>query len=248
MATTMAIVMAAGKGTRMKSDLPKVLVPARDRPMVEYVIDALQAGGVEKIVVVVGYRADDVKKALAHRKAVEFVLQAEQLGTGHAVSCAREHLASHDGPVMVVAGDSPMMRSASISRLLGEYVRRPAACILGTAHKDHPAGLGRILRDPQGAFRGIVEEKDASPEEKRITEVNMSYYVFRAADLLESLQHVRADNAQREYYLTDCPGVLLRLGKEVRALAVLDPVESLSVNTIDELAVVEAALSATALS
>jgi len=242
MAETIAVVMAAGKGTRMKSDLPKVLVPVRGRPMIEYVLGALRGAGIERIVVIVGYRADDVQDALGGWKHLRFVHQAGQLGTGHAVMCARGTLAAHRGPAVVVAGDSPMMRSASIARLLAEYDRRPAACILGTAHKENPTGLGRIIRDEHGAFCGIVEEKDATPHERRITEVNMSYYVFHAADLVESLEHLRADNAQREYYLTDCPGVLLAAGKEVRALAVLDPSESLSINTLEELAAVEAAM------
>lgn len=239
MSKKIAVVMAAGKGTRMKSELPKVLVPVRGRPMVHYVLDALAGGGIDQMVVVVGYRAEDVMTAVNGRPKVSFSLQAEQLGTGHAVMSAREHLADHQGPVMVVAGDSPMMRPDSIARLLAEYEREPAACILGTAHKENPTGLGRILRDACGKFVGIVEEKDATPEQRRITEVNMSYYVFRGPDLLGSLEHLRADNAQREYYLTDCPGVLLRQGKEVRALPVLDPSESLSINNMDELKIVE---------
>jgi len=241
-----AVVMAAGKGTRMKSELPKVLFPVCGRPMVQYVIDALEEGGIGRIVVVVGYRAELVQAELAGRPGVTFALQAEQLGTGHAVMSAREHFADHDGLVMVVAGDSPMMRSASIRRLVAEYEQSPAACILGTGYKENPAGLGRVVRDAEGRFAGIVEEKDATPEQRRIREVNMSYYVFRGPDLLESLEHIRADNAQREYYLTDCPGVLMRRGKEVRALPVLDSRESLSINTLEELAVVEAAMSGTA--
>lgn len=239
----LAVVMAAGKGTRMKSDLPKVLFPVRGRPMLHYVLDALEAGGVDRIVVVVGYRAQDVRAAVGSRAKVSFVLQAEQLGTGHAVMCAREALADHDGPVLVVAGDSPMMQSESIAALLAEFARRPAACLLGTAAKDNPAGLGRIVRDQQGNFLGIVEEKDASIEQRAIREVNLSTYVFNCRDLLESLDHLRADNAQKEYYLTDCPGALLSAGKEVRALTVLKPCETLSINTLDELAAVEAAMS-----
>ncbi|MGQ9576402.1 MAG: NTP transferase domain-containing protein [Thermoguttaceae bacterium] len=239
----LAVVLAAGKGVRMKSDLPKVLVPVRGRPMIQYVLDALVEAGIRRIVAVVGYRAEDVRALLAGRNGIAFAYQAEQLGTGHAVMCAREFLADHPGPVVVVAGDSPMMQSRSIGRLVAEYEHRPAACILGTAYKENPAGLGRILRDGSGRFAGIVEEKDATPQQRRITEVNMSYYVFNPPDLLESLQHIRADNAQREYYLTDCPGVLLAAGKEVRALPVLDPSESLGVNTLEELAAVEAAMA-----
>ncbi len=238
----LAVVMAAGKGTRMKSELPKVLVPVLGRPMLEYVIDALREAGIAKIVVVVGYRADDVKQTVGGPQDVGFALQAEQRGTGHAVMSAREHLAGHDGAVVVVAGDSPLMQTSSIRKLLAEYERSKSACILGTAHKENPHGLGRIVRDASGKFAGIVEEKDATPQERQITEVNLSTYVFHGPDLLRALEGIRSDNAQGEYYITDCPGVLLAEGKDVRALAVLEPCEVLSINSMEELAVVEDAM------
>jgi bifunctional UDP-N-acetylglucosamine pyrophosphorylase/glucosamine-1-phosphate N-acetyltransferase/UDP-N-acetylglucosamine pyrophosphorylase len=137
-----------------------------------------------------------------------------------------------------------MMRAESVAALLAEYDREPAACILGTAHKEHPDGLGRILRNAEGEFIGIVEEKDATDEQRRITEVNMSYYVFENCYLQRALRHIRADNAQGEYYVTDCPGVMINQGLAVRALPVLKPCESLGVNTLEELAEVEAALAA----
>jgi bifunctional UDP-N-acetylglucosamine pyrophosphorylase/glucosamine-1-phosphate N-acetyltransferase/UDP-N-acetylglucosamine pyrophosphorylase len=239
MTQRIAIVMAAGKGTRMKSDLPKVLFPVLGRPMIHYAIDALEAAGVDQIVVVVGYRAEDVKQELAGRPRVKFALQAEQLGTGHAVMMCREYLAGHEGPVLVVAGDSPLMQPASIGALFDEFDRSRPACILGTGYKEDPTGLGRIVRDANRQFVGIVEEKDATPEQKQIREVNLSTYVFDGPDLLAALQQIRADNAQREYYLTDCPGVLLRAGNDVRALDVLQPCEALSINTIEELHAVE---------
>lgn len=239
MSTTVAVVMAAGKGTRMKSDLPKVLVSVCGRPMIDYVLDALEAAGVERTIVVVGYRADDVRQALATRRKTEFSLQAEQRGTGHAVMSAREQLLNHNGAVLVVAGDSPLMQSESIRGLLAEFERTRPACLLGTGTKDDPSGLGRIVRDATGRFMGIVEEKDATSEQRRIREVNLSCYVFNGPDLLDALEGIRADNAQGEYYLTDCPGVLLAAGKDVRALNVLQPCEALSINNMQELAVVE---------
>jgi len=239
---TLAVVMAAGKGTRMKSELPKVLVPVCGRPMLEYVLDALDAAGIDREVVVVGYRADDVKNTVGGRPKVAFALQAEQRGTGHAVMSAREYLQQHDGAVIVVAGDSPMMQADSLRELLDEFHRSRPACLLGTATKSDPQGLGRIVRDAQGRFTGIVEDKDATPEQKQITEVNLSCYVFNAKDLLAALDEIRADNAQGEYYVTDCPGVLLAAGRDVRALNVLKPCESLSINNMDELAIVEGAM------
>jgi bifunctional UDP-N-acetylglucosamine pyrophosphorylase/glucosamine-1-phosphate N-acetyltransferase/UDP-N-acetylglucosamine pyrophosphorylase len=238
----LAVVMAAGKGTRMKSELPKVLVPVLGRPMLEYVIDSLRAAGIAKIIVVVGYRAEDVKRTVGGSPDVAFALQAEQRGTGHAVMCAREHFANHDSAVVVVAGDSPLMQTTSIKKLLAEYERSRPACILGTAHKENPHGLGRIVRDAAGKFTGIVEEKDATPEQRQITEVNLSTYVFHGPDLLGALEGIRSDNAQGEYYVTDCPGVLLAEGKDVRALAVLEPCEVLSINSMEELGVVEDAM------
>ena len=243
MHTTTAVVLAAGKGTRMKSELPKVLVPVCGRPMIHYVLDALTAGGVGRIVTVVGYRADLVRAAIDGRPGVEFALQTEQLGTGHAVMACRELLADRDGPVLVVTGDSPLMQSGSVAALLDDFRRRPAACVLGTAHKNDPGGLGRILRDGQGNFVGIVEQRDATPEQRRITEVNMSYYVFRCPNLLGALDDIRPDNRQGEYYVTDAPGLLVARGKEVRALPVLQPCETLGINTVEELAAAEAELS-----
>ncbi len=234
--------MAAGKGTRMKSELPKVLFPVCGRPMIDYVLDALEQAGIERTIVIVGYRADDVRRALAKRRGVDFALQAEQRGTGHAVMCAREQLAGHDGPVVVVAGDSPLLQSDSLRTLLAEFERTRPACLLGTGSKEEPRGLGRIVRDSQGRFAAIVEEKDATEEQKRVREVNLSCYVFNTADLLDALDWIRPDNAQGEYYLTDCPGALLAAGRDVRALSVLKPCEALSINNRDELVAVEAAM------
>jgi bifunctional UDP-N-acetylglucosamine pyrophosphorylase/glucosamine-1-phosphate N-acetyltransferase/UDP-N-acetylglucosamine pyrophosphorylase len=240
MQSTMAIVLAAGKGTRMRSELPKVLVPLAGRPMIHYVVDALHAAGVERLVVVVGYRAELVQAELKCEPGVEFALQQDQLGTGHAVMMCREALARHEGPVMVVTGDSPMLQPASVRTLLAEFGSQNAACILGTVRKDDPTGYGRIVRDAAGNFAAIVEEKEATPDQKAIREINVSTYVFDAADLQWALEQLRADNSQREYYITDCPGILLAAGKPVLALDVLQPCEALGVNSVEQLLEVEA--------
>jgi bifunctional UDP-N-acetylglucosamine pyrophosphorylase / glucosamine-1-phosphate N-acetyltransferase len=239
MSKKLAVVMAAGKGTRMRSELPKVLVPVCSRPMIDYVLDALQAAGIDQTLVVVGYRADDVRAALSARTNVQFCLQAEQLGTGHAVMMCREYLTRHVGPVLVVAGDSPLLQADSVRKLLAEFESRRPACLLGTGTKQDPTGLGRVVRDTAGRFASIVEEKDATPQQRQIREVNLSCYLFDAAALLWALEHLRDDNSQREYYLTDCPGLLQRAGREVDALCVMQPCEALSINTPDELAAVE---------
>lgn len=236
----LAIILAAGKGKRMGSDLPKVLVPVGGRPMIRYVIDAVRGAGVERILVVVGFRADLVRRELANEPGLEFVVQTEQLGTGHAVKMCSERLEGHQGPVLILAGDSPMVQVSSLRSLLTDFASRRGACLMGTGKKENPTGLGRIVRDAKGEFAGIVEEKDATAEQRAITEVNLSTYVFRPDALLASLQQMTADNVQGEYYLTDCPGVLKAGGQKVDALCVLQPIESLSINTKDELAIVEA--------
>ncbi len=243
MDSPLAVVLAAGKGTRMKSDLPKVLCEACGRPLVQYVIDALRDAGVGRIIVVVGYQADKVRTALSHYTNLEFALQTEQLGTGHAVMMCKEQIASHDGPVVVVAGDSPLMQSSSIQKLLEKFGSDRPACILGTLIHNDPTGLGRILRDNLGNFIGIVEEKDANAEQKKIDEVNMSTYVFDCSHLISSLGKLTDDNQQREYYITDVPKLLLRDGLDIRALPVLQPIEALSVNTLDQLAEVESVMT-----
>lgn len=242
-ATPTAIILAAGKGKRMASDLPKVLVPVCGRPMIRYVLDAVRDSGIEQMVVVVGYRGDLVRKELAGESGVTFAEQSEQLGTGHAVMMCREGLAGQEAPVLILAGDSPMVQVASLRAVLIEFADRRPACLLGTATKHDPTGLGRIVRDAAGEFQAIREEKDASQAERAITEVNMSTYVFQPADLVWALERLTADNAQGEYYLTDCPGVLKSAGRLVVAANVLEPCEALSINTPDELATVEAEMN-----
>lgn len=242
MADRLAIVLAAGKGTRMQSELPKVLVPACGRPLIDYVLDALEATGFARSVVVVGYQADLVRQALAGREQVEFADQTEQLGTGHAVMMCQDALASHEGPVLILTGDSPLVQRESLAELLAEFQRTRPACLLGTLEKEDPTGLGRIVRDAAGNFEAIVEQRDATPEQLAIREVNMSTYLFDAEKLRWALQRLTSDNSQREYYITDAPGILKQAGEQVQALAVLRPCEALSVNTPADLAIVEAAM------
>lgn len=239
MANRLAVVLAAGKGTRMKSELPKVLFPVLGRPMIHWVIDALEAAEVDQIVVVVGYRAADVEAELASRQRVQFVQQTEQLGTGHAVKMAEAEIRRHAGPVLVVTGDSPLVQSSTLRKLFAEFEREKPACLMGTIHKDNPTGLGRIVRDDQGNFVAIVEEKDATDAQRRVTEVNMSTYLFDAGALAETLGKLTNENRQREYYITDSPGILKAAGRKVLALPLLEPCEALSINSVDELEIVE---------
>jgi bifunctional UDP-N-acetylglucosamine pyrophosphorylase/glucosamine-1-phosphate N-acetyltransferase/UDP-N-acetylglucosamine pyrophosphorylase len=243
MAAPVAIVLAAGKGTRMKSDLPKVLFPVCGRPMIEYVLETLRAVGVQRTIAVVGYRAELVREKLGHWPGVEFVVQSPQLGTGHAVMVCKPALDGYVGEVLILTGDSPLVQKTSLEAMLSEYERTHPACLMGTAEKENPAGLGRVVRDAAGKVLAIVEEKDASPEQKAIREVNMSYYLFNSRELWHALDQVKNDNRQGEYYITDCPGILKAEGKDVRALCTLAPCETLSVNTVEDLTQVEAELT-----
>lgn len=239
MGKSIAVVLAAGKGTRMKSDLPKVLMPVAGRAMIEYVLDAVEDAGVSQTLVVVGYQAALVRESLKDRKSLTFVEQTEQLGTGHAVQVCVPYLADFNGAVLIVTGDSPLTQVTSLRRLLSSFHEERAACVLGTLIKDDPTGLGRIVRNAQGEFEGIVEHKDATPEQLLIQEVNMSTYVFDCQRLLPALAELRADNRQQEYYITDCPGILRTAGGKVLALPVLQPCEAMSINSLEDLQAVE---------
>jgi bifunctional UDP-N-acetylglucosamine pyrophosphorylase/glucosamine-1-phosphate N-acetyltransferase len=244
-----AVVLAAGKGTRMKSDLPKVLYPVFGKPIIDYVLDALAEAGVERVITVVGYRGEMVRDALSARRGVEFTEQTELLGTGHAVACCREQLENSGEKVFIIAGDSPMLDPETVRELFDLYESaeaggNPISAVLGTVVKENPTGMGRILRNGSGEFVGIVEEKDATDEERKITEINMSYYIFNTRDLLDSLSELRADNAQKEYYITDVPTILLRKGKRVTAVPVLKPLECLGVNTVEDVRHIEEAIAA----
>ncbi|WLD12213.1 NTP transferase domain-containing protein [Planctellipticum variicoloris] len=244
MAGALAVILAAGKSTRMKSALPKVLHEVCGRAMIDYVVDAARAAGVGKIVAVVGHRADLVQGYLSRTPGIEFALQSEQKGTGHAVMMCREQLAAHHGPVLILAGDTPLLKAESLAALLTAQREQSAAAVIGTATTAANHGLGRIVRAAGGNFLRIVEEKDASPDEKQIQEINTGCYAFDSQSLLGALEQIRPDNSQAEYYLTDCPRILLQSGKPVVALNAFDLVEAQGVNTRVQLADVTASIQA----
>lgn len=194
-----AIVLAAGKGTRMKSDLPKVLHSVCGLPMVEHVVRALRGAGVHRVVVVIGHGGEKVQEALG--ESVEYAWQREQLGTGHAVRCASEALKGHEGPVIVASGDTPLVDAAAMAALLESHEGR--SLTVATALLDDPHGYGRIVRDAAGNPCRIVEQKDAKPDQLLIKEVNAGLYAFDAKVLFGLLPRLRNANAQNEYYLTD---------------------------------------------
>lgn len=231
----MAIILAAGEGKRMKSDLPKVLHEAGGRALLEHVAATARECGFERLVVVIGKRADLVRERYAD-EGWEFVEQTERLGTGDAVRRARREIDEFRGDVVVLAGDAPLLKAETLSRLRKEHSASGAAVTVLTANLPNPHGYGRIVRDAANAFLGIVEEKDASPAERAITEVNSSVYCFDARDLGTALDALTNDNAQGEYYLTDAVSILRGRGRKVSAVLAAAPEEILGVNTPDQLA------------
>jgi bifunctional UDP-N-acetylglucosamine pyrophosphorylase/glucosamine-1-phosphate N-acetyltransferase len=234
MTNGIAIILAAGEGERMNSDLPKVLHEAAGAPLLLHVGRAARDSGADRVVVVVGKGGDLVRQTFA-AEHWEFVDQPERRGTGDAVRRAAPQLRGFEGDVLVLAGDVPLLEGATLAKLRAARDEAGAAVAVLTARIAEPRGYGRILRDGQGAFVGIVEEKDATPEQRAIDEVNSSVYCFRAADLLEALPRIGNGNAQGEYYLTDAVSILRDLGRVVVAVAAATPDEILGVNDAAQL-------------
>ncbi|MBC2201815.1 bifunctional UDP-N-acetylglucosamine diphosphorylase/glucosamine-1-phosphate N-acetyltransferase GlmU [Listeria welshimeri] len=231
-----AVVLAAGQGTRMKSKLYKVLHPVCGKPMVEHVVDQISTLDVDKVVTIVGHGAEKVQEHLAGKS--EFVKQEEQLGTAHAVLQAKPELAGKDGVTLVVCGDTPLIEASTMEALLKyHHEKRAKATILTTVIED-PTGYGRIIRDDLGIVEKIVEHKDATEKEQRISEINTGTYCFDNKALFEALENVSNDNVQGEYYLPDVIKILKDLDEVVAAYRMESFEESLGVN--DRIALAEA--------
>ncbi len=236
-----AVVLAAGKGTRMKSARAKVLHEAHGLPLLEHVLRVAAAAGAEPVSVVVGHQGDDVETAFSGRAT--FVRQDPQLGTGHALQMAREQVARHpDRPLLVLSGDVPLLRAETVAALAETHGTTGAAATLLTARLDPPRAYGRVIRDPGGFVLRVVEARDASAAELALDEVNVGVYVFDVPALLSVLDRLTSSNAQGEYYLTDLVGLLASDGRRVAAVVAPDPSEGRGVNTLEELAEVGAAL------
>jgi len=240
-----AIIMAAGKGTRMGGDLPKVLYAVAGEPMVKWVVRACREAGAQRCILVVGYKQELVREALKDEPGVEFVEQLEQKGTAHAAQMAEPCFDGKPiGDVFVLAGDGPLIRAQTLSRLIEVHRRTHAAATLATSIIDDPTGYGRIVRDAEGQFEAIVEQKDASNEQRAINEVNPSYYCFDGAAMFKTIDQIGANNAQGEYYITDAPGLLKSQGKTVTVVDAVPPEDVLSINNPDQLAEVDRILRA----
>jgi bifunctional UDP-N-acetylglucosamine pyrophosphorylase/glucosamine-1-phosphate N-acetyltransferase len=230
------IVLAAGQGKRMRSDLPKVLQPIAGRPLLAHVLDTARALNPRKTVVVHGHGAEKVRAAFA-QAPVEWVLQAEQLGTGHAVQQAMSQV-GRDGDILILYGDVPLVRRESLQRLV-EAAREGLAVM--TTDVDEPKGYGRIVRNSGGSVERIVEEKDASGAERAIREINAGFMALNAKRLDGWLGKIGNRNAQKEYYLTDIVTLAVKEGVRVAAVKVEDPMEVAGVNSKAELAALERA-------
>jgi bifunctional UDP-N-acetylglucosamine pyrophosphorylase/glucosamine-1-phosphate N-acetyltransferase len=235
------VVLAAGKGTRMKSELAKVLHPVAGVPMIEYVLRTAAQLAPRSITVVVGHRADALKKALAGRSGLNFVVQEPQLGTAHALLTTEEALRTSSGTLLLLSGDVPLLSSKTLRSLLDRHISRGAAATVLTAIVDNPYGYGRIVRNGEQIAR-IVEEKDASPAERSIHEINSGIYAFALEGLFDAVRRIAAENAQREYYLPDLVAIYRKSGAGVETVTVQKPEEIAGVNSRLELADVSRAV------
>jgi bifunctional UDP-N-acetylglucosamine pyrophosphorylase/glucosamine-1-phosphate N-acetyltransferase len=232
-----AVILAAGQGTRMKSPLPKVLHKVAGRPLLSWVLEAVAQSSPTQTVVVIGYGADQVREIIP--AGIATVIQEPQRGTGHAASVGLDHMAGldPDDRVMVINGDLPLLPAELLTAVAEAAVGRAAAFV--TVEMPDPSGYGRIVRDQLGHLVGVVEERDASPEQAAITEVNAGLYCFRYEDLAKALAQIRTDNVQGEYYLTDVIDVLVGNSKAVVTVSA-EPMSVMGVNSLDQLAVADA--------
>ena len=223
-----SVILAAGMGTRMKSKMPKVLHKVCGKPLSKCVIDASKAAGADKVCAVVGHKAETVKEVLGD--VCEFALQAEQKGTGHAVMQAMDVIKNSKGEVVILNGDTPLITAETINKAIEYHKNNGNQATVITAILDDATGYGRIVRDNDGSVLKIVEQKDASEEEKKINEVNSGMYVFDAQSLVYALDKITPNNAQGEYYLTDTLEILLSAGKKIGGYAISDNDEIRGIN------------------
>ncbi len=234
MSDLVTVILAAGKGTRMKSKLPKVLHKAGGKSMVQHVLDAARSAGAKRNIVVTGFGGEMVREALGNQ--AEFVEQKEQLGTGHAVQQTADLLAGENGTVMVLCGDTPLLTGALLKKLYDEHVAAGAKATVLTAIMPDATGYGRIIRLADGSVARIVEHKDATEAERQVQEVNSGIYCFAARELFDSLKQVNNDNAQGEYYLPDVLEILKQQGEKIWAVAADDYESTLGINSRLQLA------------
>lgn len=231
-----AIILAAGKGTRMKSDLPKVVHLVNGKPMVEYAIEAAKEAGAKAVCLVVGYQSEVVKEAVSSK--VTYAMQEEQLGTGHAVKCAKDFI-DNMGETMILFGDTPLITGETLGKLVAYHRKQQNKVTVLSAKVENPTGYGRIIRNEAGEFLKSVEHKDASQEELLSKEINSGMYVFDSKELREALDALTTNNAQGEYYLPDTLTIIKKKGYKVDAYVLENANEMMGVNDQEQLKEVE---------
>jgi UDP-N-acetylglucosamine diphosphorylase/glucosamine-1-phosphate N-acetyltransferase len=230
-----AIILAAGKGTRMKSDLVKVLHTLCGKPMLSYSVDVARAAGVEKIVIIIGHQGNLIREAFQSQGLI-FVEQREQLGTGHAVLQARDIFCDYEGTILILCGDVPLLQFSTVEDLLKHHVAGEAVITVLTTILGDPTGYGRIVKGRKDdEVIKIVEEKDATPDEKKIREINTGIYCVNGRFLFNAVAEIRNDNAQKEYYLTDMIEIACQKGFKVITLIATNSVEVMGINTLEDL-------------
>lgn len=234
-----SVILAAGDGTRLRSNRPKVLHEVCGHPMLHYVLRVAGEAEADRHVVVIGYEGDQIRQSFAGRNDVAFAEQKERLGTGHAVQMTRDAFQGYEGNILILAGDTPLLTVQTLRNLVEWHCHQDAAVTILTTEMPEPRGYGRILRYEDNRLQGIVEEKDANRYERAIREINTGSYCFDAQALFQALDQVTPQNVQNEYYLTDCVRILVEQGRRAEAVITDDYTEAIGVNTRVQLAEAE---------
>ena len=229
------IILAAGKGTRMNSDLPKVLHKLQGKTLIDYVIDESELLKPKEIILVVGYKKERVIKHTESRINLKYAIQEEQLGTGHAVLQTKELLKNKKGHILILYGDVPNIKASTLLPIVDNHIINNCDLTLITAEIDDPTGYGRIIRDKKGNLLKIIEEKDCNNNEKKIKEWNPGIYIFKTEEVFKILDNIKTNNASKEYYLTDAIGLAQQSNMQIKAIKIANSDEVIGINTADQL-------------
>ena len=233
------IILAAGKGTRMNSDLPKVLHKLKGKPLLDYVIDESELLNPKEIILVVGFKKDRVIRHTESRINLKYATQIEQLGTGHAVLQTNELLKNRKGHILILYGDVPNIKASTLQPIIDDHISNNRDLTLITAEIDDPTGYGRIIRDKNDNLLKIIEEKDCNDNEKKIKEWNPGIYIFKIPEVFKILDDIKTNNASKEYYLTDAIGLAQQSNMQIKAIKIANSDEVIGINTAYQLKVLE---------